>query len=105
MSFGTTKDSQSLHDAIIKPSQAGIIMVAAAGNNYGGACEYPANYAEVISVGAIDEGGNIASFSAITGVDTWAPGTGIYSTGIDGGYVEMGGITMADPHWVGREIY
>ncbi len=26
MSFGTTKDSQSLHDAIIKPSQAGITM-------------------------------------------------------------------------------
>ncbi len=105
MSFGTTTDSQSLHDAVIKASQAGIIMVAAAGNNYGGVCEYPANYAEVISVGAIDRSGNIADFSAIKGVDTWAPGVGNYSTGIDGGYVEMDGTSMATPHWVGKEIY
>jgi len=105
MSFGTTTDSQSLHEAIIKASQAGIILLAAAGNNYGGACEYPAKYAEVISVGAIDRSGNITDFSAITGVDTWAPGTRIYSTGIDGGYVEMDGTSMAAPHWVGKESY
>ncbi len=93
------------HDAVIKASQAGIIMVSAAGNNYGGAWEYPASYPEVISVRAIERSGSIADFSAITGVDTWAPGVGIYSTGIDGGYVEMDGTSMATPHWLGKEIY
>lgn len=104
MSFGTINDSQSLHDAIIKTSQAGITMVAAAGNNYGGACEYPAAYSEVVSVGALDVNGNIACFSAVDGVNVYAPGVDIYSTGLDGKYVEMDGTSMAAPHFVGRLI-
>ncbi len=98
MSFGTVNNSQSLHDIIIQASNAGIILVAAAGNNYGGACEYPAIYPEVVSVGAIDKNGNIASFSAQQGVDVYAPGVDIFSTYIDSGYIEMDGTSMACPH-------
>lgn len=61
-------------------------MVAAAGNSYGGDCEYPAAYEEVISVGALNEDGTISALSAIHGVEVWAPGIRIYSTTLDGDY-------------------
>ncbi len=103
MSFGTVTDSQSLRDIIIQANNAGIIMAAAAGNNYGGTCEYPAAYPEVVSVGAIDMNGNVASFSAIDGVDVFAPGVKVYSTYLNG-YLEMDGTSMSTPHAVGDMI-
>ncbi len=47
----------------------------------------------------------IADFLAITGADKGAPGVNIYSTGIDGRYVEMDGTSITTPHEVGKEIY
>jgi subtilisin family serine protease len=100
MSLSTTTDSESLHSIIINASNAGIKIVAAAGNNYGNSSEYPAAYPEVTGVGAIDQNGNIASFSAVQGVDTYAPGVDIYSTYIGGSYTTMDGTSMAAPHEV-----
>lgn len=105
MSFGTTENSQSLHSIIIKALESGITMVAAAGNNYGGVSEYPAAYPEVISVGAINIDGSIASFSAQQGVDLYAPGVGIYSTYKDGLYKSMDGTSFAAPYICGKIIY
>ncbi len=102
MSFGTINDSQSLHEAIIRAKNAGILLAAAAGNNYGGSCEYPAAYSEVISVGAISKDGNIAPFSAQDGVDVFAPGEDIYSTYLGKTYLIMGGTSAAVPHIVGK---
>lgn len=65
-------------DAIIKTNQAGITIVAAAGSNYCGRCEYSATYPEVVSVGAIDGNGNTANFSVIDGVDVYAPSVSVY---------------------------
>lgn len=104
MSFGMQNNSQALHDIVIKASQAGIKMLAAAGNNNGGTSEYPAAYPEVISVGAIDQNGNIATFSAIENVDIYAPGVDIYSTMNNDGYTEMDGTSMATPHAIGYII-
>ncbi len=42
---------------------------------------------------------------AIRGADKGAPGVNIYSTGIDGRYVEMHGTSITTPHEVGKEIY
>jgi len=91
MSFGLTVDSQLLHESTIEASNVGVEMVAAAGNNYGGECEYPAAYDEVVGVGAIDANRSIANFSAIDGVDAWAPGVQIYSTYIDSDYKNLDG--------------
>ena len=101
MSISTTNNSESLHDIVKKANDAGIIMVAAAGNNYGGASEFPAAYPEVVSVGAIDENGSIADFSALEGVDVYAPGVDIYSTYLNNGYLSMSGTSMAAPHYCG----
>lgn len=69
----------------------GIIFVGAAGNHgsaakkraglYNDALHYPASYHNVVSVGALNTSGSVASFSPTNGkVDFVAPGTKIIST-------------------------
>lgn len=55
ISFGTTVDSEEIHAAIRRAYDAGILIVAAAGNN--GVVEYPAAFDEVVAVGAVDAKG------------------------------------------------
>ncbi len=104
MSFGFIMKSTALYESILDASKSGIVMVAAAGNNYGGYAEYPAAYPEVVSIGGIDEEGNPTDFSARNGIDIWAPSTSIYSTYTNDNYVEMEGTSMAAAHWTGKFI-
>ncbi|HWT74804.1 MAG TPA: S8 family peptidase [Mobilitalea sp.] len=97
MSFGTTTDSEALRQAIKDAYNAGILIVAAAGNN--GVIEYPAAYDEVIAVGSVDCNGDRCDSSA-TGEDLelMAPGEQILSTGGFGGVAVTSGTSMASPH-------
>ncbi|MDO8673691.1 MAG: S8 family peptidase [Dehalococcoidia bacterium] len=98
MSLGSASDNSSLHDAVSRVYQAGIIQVVAAGNS-SGPVGYPAAYSEVIAVSAIDINGGFASFSNFGAeVDLTAPGVGIYSTYNNGLYATMSGTSMATPH-------
>ena len=63
MSLGTTGNVQSFHDAIARANEAGIVQVAAAGND-GLAVNYPAAYSEVIAVSATDSSDIITSWSS-----------------------------------------
>lgn len=82
MSFGTMNDSEILHNAVIAAKDAGILMVAAAGNKGSDSVAYPARYKEVISVGSTDMTGSISEFSAYgTDVDIYAPGENIVVDG------------------------
>jgi len=102
MSLGTVSDIQSFHDAIVRAYNAGIVLVAAAGNAYGGAVNYPAAYSEVIAVSATDSNNNLASFSSVgPQVDIAAPGASIYSTYKNSSYATMSGTSMASPHTAG----
>ncbi len=60
---------------------AGVVIVAAAGNDYGMDLHYPAAYPNVIAVTAVDHFDNLASFSTFgkDWVDMAAPGTHIFS--------------------------
>jgi len=98
MSIGIASDSEALHDSVKSANDAGILMIAAAGNNYGGNSEYPAAYDEVIGVGAIDIYGNIAGLSAVNNVDIWAPGVDIFSAYKNSDYRIMSGTSMSAPH-------
>lgn len=103
MSFGTVDSSKALTMAIEKAAQAGIVMVAAAGNDgRRDGVLYPARDPNVIAVAASTRDDRIASFSNSGGqVAIAAPGEDIYSTYRDGGYKSLTGTSMACPHVTG----
>jgi subtilisin len=98
MSLGTSGDpGPILHDAIKRARQAGIILVAASGNEHTH-CGWPAAYDEVIAVGAVDAGFDKADFSNFgSEVDVAAPGVQIYSTYKNQSYAKLSGTSMATP--------
>jgi subtilisin family serine protease len=97
-SWGGGGYTQSLYDAIDEARKAGILFVAAAGNesnNNDDRPSYPAGYSldNVISVAAVDNQDKIASFSnhGARTVHVAAPGVKILSTVKGGGYGVMSG--------------
>jgi len=101
MSLGTSQDVPSFHEAIINVYNAGVTIVAAAGNT-GGSVVYPAAYPEVIAVSATDQNNQIASWSSRgPEIDLSAPGVSIYSTYKNQSYATLSGTSMAAPHVTG----
>jgi hypothetical protein len=94
--------SESLMNACNAAYAAGVLLVAAAGNQYGGAVNYPAAYDSVIAVSAIDNSDSIAGFSSVgPEVELAAPGVNIKSTFSNGNYALASGTSMACPHVAG----
>lgn len=101
MSLGTSSNVPSFREAVKKVNAAGIVQVAAAGNN-GGTVLYPAAYDEVIAVSAVDKTDTIASWSSRgPQIDLAAPGVNIYSTYKGQTYQTLSGTSMAAPHIAG----
>lgn len=117
MSLGAHDVSPALAAAVTAASQAGLIMVGAAGNTvtfweliYGCPVVYPAAYPEVLAVTFTNPGDTLTGLSC-TGpqVDLGAPGDQIASTVPVGscamcsplGYAFASGTSMAAPHVAG----
>lgn len=107
-SWGGGGFSQALKDAIQAANDAGILFVAAAGNdgsNNDSRATYPANYdvPNILSVAATDNRDAIASFSnyGVRTVHVAAPGVRVYSTTKGGTYSTFSGTSMATPHVAG----
>ncbi len=116
MSFGAT----GTFDALIRPiqhiEQSGAVPVAAIGNDGPDVSGSPANVYDALAIGAVDQDGQVASFSGggeISSEDwreppaQWpdsyltpdlvAPGVNVGST-VPGGYGYSSGTSMAAPH-------
>ena len=122
MSLGSYGASTAEQNAITAARNAGVIIVAAAGNDGSSELSYPASYNGVISVSAIGPDGNIAYYSnSGSKIDVAAPGgdltadrnadgqsDGILSTSVNDAsgarvasyYLEQG-TSMATPHVAG----
>jgi subtilisin family serine protease len=107
-SYTGTTYTQSMKDAIDAAHTAGILFVAAAGNNASNidlSPEYPAAYdsPNILSVAATTRSDGMASFSnfGAASVDLAAPGNEIFSTIHNGGYGLKNGTSMAAPHVAG----
>lgn len=81
MSLGGARASRTEKSAFDSTYQAGMLHIAAAGNAGNHTTSYPAGYASVMSVAAVDADENIASFSQVNkDVEIAAPGVGVLST-------------------------
>ncbi|MDD2421224.1 MAG: S8 family peptidase [Heliobacteriaceae bacterium] len=104
LSFGSNKPNPKLRQALEKAYTAGILSVAAAGNDAtstkADTIDYPGRWSDVvITVAAVDRQGKRAAFSS-QGSDLClaAPGVNILSTYPKNRYVRMSGTSMAAPH-------
>jgi len=101
-SWGSSEESQLIHDAVKYATDAGALVIAAAGNSGTNTKHYPAAYPEVIAVAATDENDRLAPFSSYGDwIDIAAPGTSIYSTYLWNDYLSLSGTSMACPHVAG----
>ena len=111
-SWGGGGYSQALYDAIAVHMSAGILFIAAAGNNGGNNdinSIYPASYylPNVIAVAATDHNDDLASFSSggsnygLHTVHVGAPGKSILSTTPNNTYSTFSGTSMAAPYVTG----
>jgi len=98
MSLGGTSDATTLRNAVVNATNNGSLLIAASGNGGNSTPNYPAAYPEVVSVAAVDNKDQKASFSTFNAdVEIAAPGVDTLST-VPGGYARFSGTSMATPH-------
>lgn len=109
MSFGVNSYSKALEMAVRDALDAGILVIAAAGNSgsaekagMDSTVQYPAAFDGVLAVGSVDKSGEVADSSA-TGseIDLVAPGELVRSTGMFGSEIVTSGTSLATPQVTG----
>lgn len=98
LSFGGSAPSSVLEDAVNYAAARGVLLVGAAGNNGSPSVLYPAAYPAVIAVSATNSANQRAIFSNYgPQIELAAPGAGIYSLHLGGGYMTRNGTSMSAP--------
>ena len=100
MSFDVTSSSPALNQAVAYANRAGVVLVAASGNEGTSAAVYPAalnNY--VVGIASTTDWDSRSSFSNYGATDVWiaAPGENIVSTFPGGTYASASGTSFSSP--------
>lgn len=98
ISMGQSSDNPLLSDAVAIAQQSGMVIVASAGNDGVSDAGYPADYPDVISVGAVDGKGIHMGFSNFgKKLSLTAPGYGVNAAWPVGRYVSISGTSASTP--------
>lgn len=98
MSFGLNEYSEALEQAVCDAKEAGILVIAAAGNTGVEGVQYPAAYEDVVAVGAVDKYGTVEDYSAKgEEVEVVAPGKLVRTTGFIDSEEVSSGTSLAAP--------
>jgi subtilisin family serine protease len=104
MSFGHYFIDQELMEACENAYNAGVVLVAAAGNDGISAFAYPANYSGVMSVASVDQNDQRSIWNSTKSsnygswIDVCAPGTDILTTSMSDEYAFENGTSFACPY-------
>lgn len=101
LASGETVYTPFMTEAVNYAEEKGVLIIAATGNK-GSELNYPAALPNVLSVGAVDRDDNYLDYSNYgQQLDVVAPGDGIFTTTIGGGYSTKSGTSMAAPQVAG----
>ena len=104
LGFGGEAESSFIDDALAYAKEKQVLVVAGSGNDgpYKDSIDWPARDPRVISVGALDEDGEVADFSSRgASISFIGPGVQIESTYPNKSYSVLSGTSMAAPHIAG----
>ncbi|MDO8947312.1 MAG: S8 family peptidase [Desulfocapsaceae bacterium] len=91
--------SVALQEACDAAYNAGVLLLAAAGNTYGGDVTFPAAYDSVIAVTGTDSADQRGLFAPFgPQIELAAPGVTINSTSVNDGYAVLSGTSQGAPH-------
>ena len=103
MSLGGALKSRTEENAFKDANNAGVLSIAAAGNAGNNTTSYPAGYAAVMSVAAVDVNGVKGSFSQSNkDVEVAGPGVAVLSTTP---WLDSTTVTAGATTWVGGRLY
>ncbi|WP_085296730.1 S8 family serine peptidase [Cognaticolwellia mytili] len=109
MSLGGAGSSNAERNSLKAAADAGVLLIAASGNDGDTTLSYPASYDSVMAVGALDQNRQHAEFSQYTAqVEISAPGEAILSTVAgDGrlGYITLGSTVYGNDEVVPQNHY
>jgi subtilisin family serine protease len=100
MSFDLSSSSPALNQAVSKANKAGVVLVAAAGNEDKSSAVYPAAFSgQVVGVASTTDWDARSSFSNYGLADVWiaAPGEYVISTYPGGTYASASGTSFSTP--------